>query len=285
MLLANPATVAASVEPADVRRQLERMLSSGIFKRSPRLSRLLRHIVEQSLRGEDYRVKEYSIAIEVFGKPETFDPRIDSVVRVAARQLRAKLEHYYGTDGRHDPVLIRFRPGDYTPRIQVRQLESASADLVATDVLIVDGDRRGAHSVAECLDPAVCRIAGVTNDVDRAVNILEQSHPAVVVAGVSVCGGLTGCELMRIVRRDYTAGIVAVMSSIAAGSLISDVVACDPDAIVFKPLRKPDVETAVRAAALRARLRLGTELHDEPARDASQAARHSATRADIQPAA
>jgi hypothetical protein len=83
MLLANPATVAASVEPADVRRQLERMLSSAIFKRSPRLSRLLRHIVEQSLRGEDYRVKEYSIAIEVFGKPETFDPRIDSVVRVA----------------------------------------------------------------------------------------------------------------------------------------------------------------------------------------------------------
>jgi DNA-binding NarL/FixJ family response regulator len=109
------------------------------------------------------------------------------------------------------------------------------------------------------------------------VSILEQSHPAVVVAGVSVCGGLTGCELMRIVRRDYTAGIVAVMSSTAAGALISDVVACDPDAIVFRPLRKPDIETAVRAAAVRARLRLGNGLHEQPV--------HTATPVHEQPVA
>ena len=231
------------------------MMASPIFKRSPRLSRLFRHVVEQSLRGEDYRVKEYSIAVEVFGKPESFDPRIDSVVRVAARQLRAKLEDYYGTEGRLDPVLIRFRPGDYTPRIHVRSLDSNAADCPATDVLIVDGDRRGAHAVAECLDPAVCRITGVTNDSDRALMLIERSHPAVVVAGVSVCGGLTGCELMRAVRRDHSTGIVAVMSTAATGALISDVIACDPDAVVFKPLRKTDVEIAVRAAVVRASLR------------------------------
>jgi CheY-like chemotaxis protein len=231
------------------------MMASPIFRRSPRLSRLFRHVVEQSLRGEDYRVKEYSIAVEVFGKPETFDPRIDSVVRVAARQLRAKLEHYYGTEGRLDPILIRFRPGDYTPRIHVRLLDSNTADCPATDVLIVDGDRRGAHSVAECLDPAVCRITGVTNDSGRALSLIERSHPAVVVVGVSVCGGLTGCELMRAVRRDHSAGIVAVISAASTAALISDVVACDPDAIVFKPLRTSDVETAVRVAVIRAALR------------------------------
>lgn len=267
MMMTEFNTPCTSAQPGEVRRQLERMLASPIFKRSPRLSRLFRHVVEQSLRGEDYKVKEYSIAVEAFGKPETFDPRVDSVVRVAARQLRAKLEHYYGTDGRLDPILIRFRPGDYTPRIQVRHLDTNTADCAATDVLIVDGDRRGAHAVAECLDPAVCRITGVTNDSDRALLLIERSHPAVVVTGVSVCGGLTGCELMRAVRRDHSAGIVAVLSAAATGALIADVVACEPDAVVYKPLRKSDMETAVRAAVVRASFRASSEdvhQHAEP---------------------
>lgn len=267
-----PAETCSAASPAEVSRQLDRMLASPIFKRSPRLSRLFRHVVEQSLRGEDYRVKEYSIAVEVFGKPETFDPRVDSVVRVAARQLRAKLEHYYGTTGRFDPILIRIRPGDYTPRIHVRSLDSNPVEGPATDVLIVDGDRRGAHAVAECFDPAVCHVTGVTNDSDRALALLERCHPAVVVTGVSVCGGLTGCELMRAVRRDYTAGIVAVMSAASTSALISDVLACDPDAVVFKPLRRSDVETAVRVAVIRAGLRHADDFDDDLDRSPQTAA-------------
>ena len=40
-------------------------------------------------------VKGYDVALEVFGRPETFDPTVDPVVRVEAGRLREKLREYY----------------------------------------------------------------------------------------------------------------------------------------------------------------------------------------------
>jgi DNA-binding NarL/FixJ family response regulator len=115
----------------------------------------------------------------------------------------------------------------------------------------VDGDRRGAHALAECLDPATCHVTAVTNDSNRALALLRRTEHIIVMAGVSVCGGLTGCELLLSLRDRKDAATVAVLSSNATGVLISQVVACDPDALVFKPLRQSDVETAVRVAGIR----------------------------------
>src|SRR5688572_18797552 len=84
--------------------QLERVINSTIFKRSRRLRHFLRFAVEQTLRGRPEVLKEYSIGLEVFGKPETFDPRLDSIVRVEARRLRLMVDRYYASEGRHDPV-------------------------------------------------------------------------------------------------------------------------------------------------------------------------------------
>lgn len=235
----------------DVRGQLGRMLASPAFQRSPRLSRFLEFVVEQSLRGEEWKLKEYSIAVEVFRKPDNFDPRLDSAVRVAARQLRAKLEKYYSGDGRRDPVMIRFRPGDYVPRVSKREFGDSPARDSVPQVMIVDGDRRGAHALAECLDPANCRVTAVTNDSNRAMSLLEHTERVVVMAGVSVCGGLTGCELLKALQHRNDVASVAVVSSAATGALISAVAACHPDAVVFKPLRQKDVETAVRVASIR----------------------------------
>src|SRR3982751_488898 len=106
--------------PDDVRAQLRRMLQCKFFRHSPRLSRFFTFTVEQAVAGCEQRLKEYSIALEVFGKPDTFDPRMDSAVRVAARQLRAKIDLYYLTEGSQDPVLIRYRPGDYIPKFYYR---------------------------------------------------------------------------------------------------------------------------------------------------------------------
>jgi hypothetical protein len=62
----------------------------------------------------------------VFGKPESFDPHKDTVVRVEAHRLRARLNDYFATQGRDDPVqivlpgrsyrlLIRPRPAQGSP--------------------------------------------------------------------------------------------------------------------------------------------------------------------------
>lgn len=106
---------AESLTPAAVRSQLEKVLNSKAFARSPRISRFLSFVVEQTLEGQESKLKEYLLGVEVFGRMDSFDPRIDSIVRVEARRLRYKLEKYYEMEGQTDPVYIQFRKGCYVP--------------------------------------------------------------------------------------------------------------------------------------------------------------------------
>jgi TolB-like protein len=71
--------------------------------------------VEAALSGDSAQLKEYAIGVEVLRRGEDFDPRIDPIVRVQARKLRAKLAEYYAGEGRHSRVLIQFAKGGYVP--------------------------------------------------------------------------------------------------------------------------------------------------------------------------
>jgi TolB-like protein len=112
---------AGSFPQSAVTSELEKILSSSTFVRSKRLGRFLRFTVEQCLEGRQSALKEYLVGVEVFNKLETFDPRIDSIVRVEARRLRSKLERYYQTEGREDGIVIQFRKGSYVPLIMDRE--------------------------------------------------------------------------------------------------------------------------------------------------------------------
>ncbi|MGH9693125.1 MAG: hypothetical protein ACRD5Z_03200, partial [Bryobacteraceae bacterium] len=95
--------------------QTEAILADKLFAKSPQLRRFLRFAVERTLTGDGMRLKEYTIAVEALGRPESFDARLDSIVRVEARRLREKLETYYETKGMTDRVVIRLEPGKYIP--------------------------------------------------------------------------------------------------------------------------------------------------------------------------
>jgi TolB-like protein/Flp pilus assembly protein TadD len=101
--------------------QLEKILASSLFTRSARLSRFLRFIVEQTLHGKGDSLKEYVLGLEVFDKEQSFDPRIDPIVRVQARRLRAALTEYYANDGKDDAVVIELPRGGYVPSFGARQ--------------------------------------------------------------------------------------------------------------------------------------------------------------------
>src|SRR5688500_18833948 len=96
-----------------VRRQLDRILKSSTFGSAPGLSRFLRHLVEQAIDGNTAPLKEYSVGVEVFDRGSSFDPRIDPIVRVQARKLRAKLGEYYAMEGFADAILIEVPKGQY----------------------------------------------------------------------------------------------------------------------------------------------------------------------------
>ncbi len=83
--------------------------------------RFLRLAVERTLAGQSDELKEYLIGVEVFDRKSSYDPRVDPIVRVEARRLRAKLKAYYEGDGCGDAVLIEFIAGGYAPRLVLRE--------------------------------------------------------------------------------------------------------------------------------------------------------------------
>ncbi len=104
-----------------VQLELERLLKSPLFTRSLRLSRFLRFIVEKTLRNEGDSLKEYTLAMEVFDKGETYEPNVDTLVRVEAGRLRNKLREYYESEGRDSVIRIDLPKGSYVPAFQRRQ--------------------------------------------------------------------------------------------------------------------------------------------------------------------
>ena len=95
--------------------QLERILNSRVFHGAETSKSFLRFVVQKSLKGQESELKEFTIATEVFGRSENYDPRIDSLVRVQAARLRSKLEEYYASEGEGDKVLINLPKGHYVP--------------------------------------------------------------------------------------------------------------------------------------------------------------------------
>ena len=78
-----------------IREQLDRILHSGPFLQSRRRQRFLEFIVNEALAGRSERLKAYNVALEVFDRPESFDPVVDPLVRIEAARLRDKLREYY----------------------------------------------------------------------------------------------------------------------------------------------------------------------------------------------
>lgn len=93
--------------------QLERILKSDTFRTSTVLRRLLQFLVEKAVAGEADQLKEYSIGVDAFGKPASYDPRSDAIVRLQAGRLRQKLGEYYRTEGKDDPLVFELPKGRF----------------------------------------------------------------------------------------------------------------------------------------------------------------------------
>jgi predicted ATPase len=99
---------------------LHRLLASRALANAPALTRFLEHIVTETIEGRAERLKEYAIGVEVFQRGTSFDPNADTIVRVSARRLRAKLVDYYQTEGWADPIVVDLPKGRYVPEFRTR---------------------------------------------------------------------------------------------------------------------------------------------------------------------
>jgi hypothetical protein len=117
--------------PVDaIRTQLATILASPDFRDSHRLARFLEFVVAQQLKGKASELKEYVVALEVFSREDSFDPRTDPLVRVYATRLRARLKRYYENEGSGDPILIQLPQRGYAPSFEVRRSSGESRDAI-----------------------------------------------------------------------------------------------------------------------------------------------------------
>ncbi|MEW6254706.1 MAG: hypothetical protein AB1592_02030 [Pseudomonadota bacterium] len=114
----------------EVRAALARILASDEFASSPRLADFLRFIVDVTLAGRAEAIKGYTIAVEALGRPTSFDPQSDPIVRVEATRLRRALDRYYASAGGEDPLEISVPKGSYIPafRRRIEEREPALPD-------------------------------------------------------------------------------------------------------------------------------------------------------------
>jgi len=116
-----PADAPQPFNAADVQAHLNWILDHEQFRRAPRLSRLLRFLVERWLTGTDRDTTEYGIGIEVFDRDTaSYSTGDDPIVRVQVGRLREKLRAYYAGPGRNDGIVISIPFRSYMPVIRQR---------------------------------------------------------------------------------------------------------------------------------------------------------------------
>jgi len=87
-----------SISQQAIRAHVETIIASPFLASSPRRAQLFRYLCTRALAGDGDQVNEYAIGVDVFEKPPSFDPRIDSIVRTEMGRLRQKLKEYYASE-------------------------------------------------------------------------------------------------------------------------------------------------------------------------------------------
>jgi hypothetical protein len=113
-------------EPEPIQQLAERFRATGLLGKAGMLSRLFDYLLERSIAGTP--PKEIEIAIEVFGKDESFALAQDSTVRVYVHKLRRKLEAFQAQAGRDAAARLVLPKGEY--RIGLERLDAPAADIV-----------------------------------------------------------------------------------------------------------------------------------------------------------
>ena len=207
------ATESLALPPAQIELALAGIEGSAAFRGSPRHRALLRHLVARALNDEQAALKETVIAVEVFGRPAaSFDPKLDTIVRVEARRLRARLSKYYRTDGRDTSIRIELPVGSYVPLIARREAPQYAPEATRRARDLVE---RGEHFLRQALSKATLEQALAR--FDEALRESPGHAPACVGMGRAWLNLATGWY------------VEPAIASAHAGEALRRALALDPD--------------------------------------------------------
>ena len=102
--------------------QIQRILQSKAFRTSEVQRNLLSYLAEKSISGNADGLKEYTVGLDVFAKPASYDPRQESTVRMHVARLRQKLADYYRSEGVDDSIIVDLPKGGFKVTFDTREI-------------------------------------------------------------------------------------------------------------------------------------------------------------------
>lgn len=175
--------------------QVERILRDPAFSKSRRYPSFIRHIIEQSLNGEEDSLKERLLGIELFNRSPDYDSTIDPIVRVTAAEVRKRLGRYY-LDPKHSNELhITIRSGSYIP----------SYEVVAEDS-IPDNHQLNFAPNAEQITESTINLSSLVTDTTSIpeISIEKSTRRYRNLALVIVCIVIITCAATVVLYKDST---------------------------------------------------------------------------------
>ena len=109
----NPAM--PSISLFERREELRRVLESKYFANSPKKTRFLEFVCEQTFLGNGDKLNESLIGVEVYDRGVDFNPQADPIVRVQAHEIRRLLNKYYEEAGHGGLIRLDLPSGHYVP--------------------------------------------------------------------------------------------------------------------------------------------------------------------------
>ncbi|MEO0495927.1 MAG: hypothetical protein AAF141_00955 [Pseudomonadota bacterium] len=192
---------------------IARILSSQSLAKSERARALLSYLYDKHRSGEADQVKGFTIAMDVFGRDENFDPNNDALVRVHMGRLRDLLASYYRGEGARDTVRIVVPKGRYI--LQFNAQEAALTDAKAMAL--------GASAQSQS----------------------SETVPVGAEAGATLAG--SGARQLKIAAALATLAIFAVLLFFAIPNLISpDEPGASPDTIARADGEPPTTSSVLR---------------------------------------
>ena len=95
---------------------VHRIVSSGGFTRAAQLRDILLYLSRRALEDNPKAISEEEVGRNALGRPADFNPNEDNIVRGQVRHLRQKLEEYFSTEGRDEPLILLIPKGTYVPQ-------------------------------------------------------------------------------------------------------------------------------------------------------------------------
>jgi hypothetical protein len=124
------------------------MVASSLLQGSDALCRLLQYLAHHTLNFPFDHLKEYTIATELFGRPQDFDPQSDASIRVQIGRLRSKIAEYNSSIGIDDPVVVELPKGKHALSFQRRVPQPVpvpAPEPAATVAISAPGTRRSSQ--------------------------------------------------------------------------------------------------------------------------------------------